>query len=171
MPNVRLTGAYEPEDVAGLLTDIDILVVPSLWWETFCLTIREGQLAGVPVVADRTDTFTELIDDARSGLLSAPGDSNAVAKRLLRLYDDAHTAARIGAAGRELVETRFNPDVFATRLDEVYRQCRAGEPIRIAPDPLAVPQAVGSTARTDPGGDVKDTVRTTDPSVYRAGPC
>jgi glycosyltransferase involved in cell wall biosynthesis len=52
-----------------------VLVVPSLWWETFCLTIREGLMAGVPVVASDLGAMREALDGEEHGLLFRPGDA------------------------------------------------------------------------------------------------
>src|SRR5262245_5134506 len=47
---ITLHGAYRNEDVGAILARMDVLVVPSLWYEAFGLTIREAFLARVPVV-------------------------------------------------------------------------------------------------------------------------
>ncbi|MEZ6196410.1 MAG: glycosyltransferase family 4 protein [Planctomycetota bacterium] len=85
---VRFMGHYDNEDLAELLRDVDILVVPSLWWETFSLTIREAMLAGVPVVASDIGAMKEAVETHGSGLLFRTGDSEDLARVLRRLIDD-----------------------------------------------------------------------------------
>ncbi|MCI0587611.1 MAG: glycosyltransferase family 4 protein [Planctomycetes bacterium] len=82
---VTFTGPYDPADVPRLLGDADCLVVPSLWFETFSITIREGWLAGVPVVASRLGAMEEAIEDGVTGLLFRPGDARDLGAKLLSL--------------------------------------------------------------------------------------
>lgn len=60
---VRFHGRYENEDLPRVLAGLDLLVVPPLWWETYCLTAREGALAGLPVIVSRTGGIAEAIEE------------------------------------------------------------------------------------------------------------
>jgi GT2 family glycosyltransferase/glycosyltransferase involved in cell wall biosynthesis len=86
--HVRLAGPIPPEDVPRALSEIDVLVVPSIWPENSPLVIREAFLAGVPVVATRIGGIVELIEDGVSGLLVEPGDSADLRRVLQRLIDE-----------------------------------------------------------------------------------
>ncbi len=50
---VRVHGAVSHDHVPQVLSDLDVLVVPSIWPENSPLVIQEAFLAGVPVVASR----------------------------------------------------------------------------------------------------------------------
>lgn len=95
---VRFHGRYEPRDLPGILASLDALVVPSLWFEAFCLTLREGWLAGVPVIASRLGAMAEGVDDGTTGLLFEPGDAADLARQMARLRDDAALRARLIAS-------------------------------------------------------------------------
>jgi glycosyltransferase involved in cell wall biosynthesis len=84
---VRLRGAYAYADLPKILAGIDILVVPSIWWETFGLTAREGALAGVPVVVADVGGLHDVV---KSGLALGfrAGDAEDLARVLLRLIED-----------------------------------------------------------------------------------
>jgi rhamnosyltransferase len=86
--DVKLTGAYEPSRVFELLEEVDLLVVPSLWWEAFCLTIREGFLAGVPVVASDLGAMREAFEDGRGGRRFTAGDPGDLHRKLAEIVDD-----------------------------------------------------------------------------------
>jgi GT2 family glycosyltransferase/glycosyltransferase involved in cell wall biosynthesis/2-polyprenyl-3-methyl-5-hydroxy-6-metoxy-1,4-benzoquinol methylase len=51
-PNVVSTGQYERLDVVRLIESykVDIIVVASIWPETYCYTVSESWMAGVPVM-------------------------------------------------------------------------------------------------------------------------
>ncbi|HET6203107.1 MAG TPA: glycosyltransferase family 4 protein [Planctomycetota bacterium] len=99
---VAFTGAYDPGDVPRLLADADCLVVPSIWFETYSITIREGWRAGLPVVASRLGAMEEAIEDGRTGLLFRPGDSEDLAAKLRSLMDDPGLRGRLASAPKSI---------------------------------------------------------------------
>jgi glycosyltransferase involved in cell wall biosynthesis len=58
-------------------SSIDLLVVPSLWWENSPLVVLEALAAGVPVVASRTGGVPEIVPEG-AGVLVPPGDVAAL---------------------------------------------------------------------------------------------
>jgi alpha-maltose-1-phosphate synthase len=67
----------------------------------------------------------ELIEDGNSGLLVPRGDPAALAGAIARLLADPALAARLGAAARERVRTRFAPDASLERLLALYAAVQA----------------------------------------------
>jgi len=84
---VTFHGGYQTEDLPGILDKLDILVIPSIWWETFCLTAREGALAGVPVVGSKLAGIGEAVQE---GLILGfeKGDVDDLTRQLLRLCEE-----------------------------------------------------------------------------------
>lgn len=95
---IALHGRYANEDVPGILAGMDVLVVPSIWYEAFALTIREAQLAGVPVVTAAHGAMAEAVRDGVDGLLFEAGDVDALAAALRRLVDDPLLLERLQRA-------------------------------------------------------------------------
>ena len=71
---INLRGEYDNQRIAGILSGIDVLIVPSIWPENSPLVIHEAYLAKVPVVASRIGGIPELVIDGVDGLLFKPGD-------------------------------------------------------------------------------------------------
>lgn len=91
-PRIRFRGPRSPEEVEDLWRTLDLLVLPSLWWENSPLTVLEALAAGVPVVATRTGGVPEILPD-EAGALVPPGDVDALRATLAavlerRLLDD-----------------------------------------------------------------------------------
>jgi glycosyltransferase involved in cell wall biosynthesis len=112
--NVFFHGPYLPADLPRILAGLDVLVVPSLWWETFCLTIREGQLAGVPVIASDLGAMREALDGEQCGLLFHAGDARELADRIDRIARDDALRARLSDC-RGAVKTldQYIPELLA----------------------------------------------------------
>ena len=78
---IRFRGGVAPAALEGVWDELDLLVVPSLWWENSPLTVLEALAAGVPVVASRTGGVPEVLPQD-AGALVPPGDVNALRSAL-----------------------------------------------------------------------------------------
>lgn len=81
----RLAGSYANGDSTRVLREIDVLVVPSLWFENAPLVISEAFAAGVPVIASNLGGMAELVRDGNNGRLFPPGDPVRLAEILKEL--------------------------------------------------------------------------------------
>lgn len=85
---VRFMGAFDHERVADAYSQLDLLVVPSLWLENSPLVIHEAFMAGVPVVGARIGGIVDLVDDGRTGLLYDPASPAELEAALRALIED-----------------------------------------------------------------------------------
>lgn len=86
-PGIRLAGRIGREEFwQMLLTEADVAVLPTLWYEVSPLTIQEMFAARVPLLASDIGAMPEKIRDGVDGLLFPPGDAQALATILERLH-------------------------------------------------------------------------------------
>jgi glycosyltransferase involved in cell wall biosynthesis len=78
---IRFRGMVAPAEQQRNWDTLDLLVVPSLWWENSPLTVLEALAAGVPVVASRTGGVPEILPES-AGILVPPGDVKALQSAL-----------------------------------------------------------------------------------------
>src|SRR6266478_123683 len=121
---VRLPGALPQEEVVRRLADCDVFALA-------CIVNREGASDILPtvileamataraIVSTRLAAVPEIVRDGESGLLVAPGDVEGFANALESLLRDPQLRARLGAAGRQSVEERFDVDKTAAQLLEL----------------------------------------------------
>ncbi len=110
-PRIRFHGGFEEGRQGAVLAGLDLVVVPSIWWENSPLTVLEALAAGVPVVASRIGGLPELLDDGVTGLLVPPRDVAALEQALADAASGAKLAEPLPAlplrraadAARELV--------------------------------------------------------------------
>lgn len=95
-PRLRLAG---PFDGHAALTDImrglDVIVVPSLWYENSPNTILEAFAYRTPVVASNLGGMAELVQDGVNGLLFKLGDADDLAGCLRRLITEPGLLERL----------------------------------------------------------------------------
>lgn len=87
-PNIHFMGSLPRERLWLALAETDILVIPSLWHETFSLVALEAFAAGVPVIASRLGGLAERINHGQDGFLFRPGDPDDLARYLQLLIDE-----------------------------------------------------------------------------------
>lgn len=113
-PHIRMMGKYENSEVGRILSEVDVVVVPSIWYENAPLVIREAFLAGKPVVTAAFGGMQEWVRDGVNGLLFQPRDvvdlRNTLARFITdptlvqRLSDEFPAVQSIDADARSLVE-------------------------------------------------------------------
>ena len=81
-------GVYQLSELPQLAANIDLALVPSVYEETFCLTIAELQALGLPVIAFPVGAVTERIRDGETGFLVLEETGRALAGRILALAAD-----------------------------------------------------------------------------------
>lgn len=87
LPNVRLLGPYQREDLPCIFQRFDCLVVPSIWYENSPLVISEAFLAGVPVITSRLGGMAEIVwGGEKGGILFEAGDPQSLTDAILRFF-------------------------------------------------------------------------------------
>jgi glycosyltransferase involved in cell wall biosynthesis len=94
---IRFEGAIQNQRVPEVLTDLDVLVVPSIWYENSPMTILEAHAAGVPVLASDLGGMAEMVRHGVDGLLFRVGDPQDLAARLWELVENPDLLSRLRA--------------------------------------------------------------------------
>jgi len=99
-PGIRFEGRLARPAFWSALGGLDVLVVPTLWYETYSIVAHEAFAAGAPVVASRIGVMPEVVRDGVDGLLFPPGDEAALADILRALAEDRERVAALRAGIR-----------------------------------------------------------------------
>jgi glycosyltransferase involved in cell wall biosynthesis len=107
--NVAFLGALPEQDLGQYYQQAALFFLApqqeGLHFEGFGLVFLEAGAYGLPVVATRSGGVPEAVLEGVTGLLVAPGDSDGMARALLRLLEDPDLARRMGRANRDWAET------------------------------------------------------------------
>jgi glycosyltransferase involved in cell wall biosynthesis len=76
----------------------------------------------LPCIATNVKGLRTLIDSGRDGLLVPAADPSALKDAITAVLDDPDLARRLGESASDQVRERFNIDVEADRLAELYRE-------------------------------------------------
>ena len=119
--NVRsnLIFAGFRSDTREILSAIDILTVPSVL-EGFPMITLEAMAMSKPIIATNIDGITEQITNEENGILVPPKDPDALAKAIIRVYDDKEIGRKMGLAARRKVEREFSVERMVAETEKVY---------------------------------------------------
>ena len=92
--NVYFKGDFSNGNIADILSEIDVLVVPSLWYENAPLVIQEAFLASVPVIASNIGGIPEIVDDRVNGLLFSATDTEDLQSKLRYIIDSPNVLTK-----------------------------------------------------------------------------
>lgn len=111
-------------DVKDLMAASDMYVMPS-FEEPFGMVFIESMYLRRPVVALDNGGTREVVDNGGSGLLSAPGDVDAIARNIVRLLDDRELRLQMGEHGRQRVVELLNAERMTRDVEHVYESVAA----------------------------------------------
>jgi glycosyltransferase involved in cell wall biosynthesis len=103
-PNVVLAPANSVEDGRRLMSGATLVAVPFQDTELACgpTHVLDAYAFGLPVIATDTNACRDYVRDGSTGLLSAPGDADALAANVEALMSDPQRRRQMSSDIREL---------------------------------------------------------------------
>lgn len=122
VPGIEWLGAQPHREVLRLMGRAAVLIFPSVCYEAFGLTLAEAFSAGLPVIGSRLGAIAEIVADGKTGLLFAPGDSEALAERIAWAFNHPDRLHEMRRLARYKYETTYTPAVNYSLLMEIYQR-------------------------------------------------
>jgi mannosyltransferase len=119
-PRIVITDELPIEDVQRWYQRLTIYAFTSRN-EGFGLTLIEAMAVGAALVASRAGAAELVVEDGVTGVLTPPGDADALVAALEPLMRDPAACVAMGTRGRARVTAQFSLDVEANRIAQVYR--------------------------------------------------
>ncbi len=116
--NIIFKGSYNNDNINEVLQDIDVLIVPSTWYENAPLVIQEAFLAGIPVITSDIGGMKELVEDGKDGFLFKVGDSDALKKVITKIVDDPTILNQLQNARDKVVDIQDD----AKEIIKIYKK-------------------------------------------------
>lgn len=107
------------KNVAPYMAAMDVLAFPS-HKESFGNILVEAMAMKLPVVASNSGAVPEIVQEGVSGFLVPPKDAPALQAGLEKLLQHRESWVAMGAAGRKIVEEKFNYEGHIRALEAHY---------------------------------------------------
>jgi glycosyltransferase involved in cell wall biosynthesis len=131
---VELRGMYAPEHLDGLLDEVDVGIMPSIWEEAFGYTGLEMIAKGIPLIANPLGGMVQYARADESAWLNEPCSGQGLADLMAMLIADPQRVVemheRVVAARDRLVPSMHD------HLDALYGAYRAAGGARSTADPV-----------------------------------
>ena len=122
-PGIEYLGAQPRAEVAKLVGDALVQIVPSEWHEAGGpLVIGEAFAAGVPVITPAMEPMSTVVQDQVSGLLYTPRDHEDLCRAVAMIVDNPEMVAGMRIKARHRYEAMYMPATNLNALETIYRE-------------------------------------------------
>jgi len=104
---IRFCGTFPHDRIGEVLSEIDVLVIPSIWHENSPLVLRNAVATNTPVIVSNTEGMRPYVHHMGNGLLFAVGD-----------VDDLYLKLQMVLDNPELLDAFRRYDVATTTIEE-----------------------------------------------------
>ena len=103
-PRTILMGPFDNDRITDILHDIDLLIVPSVWFENSPLTVHEAAACGIPVLASDQGGLAEYVLPEITGRHFALGDASDLRTKIMSFLEDPMTGFEPGTLTLKSIE-------------------------------------------------------------------
>lgn len=117
-------GWLSGDDLAAAYQLADVVVVPSVVFDTFPTVILEAMSAHIPVIASIFGGAREAVRDGETGYIINPFDTATFAARLMTLLNDNSLRRKMGQAAFDRLMAHFTLQHQVDAMREIYERVR-----------------------------------------------
>ena len=111
----EFAGELDRKSKIKFLQSLDVMSVPTVYRESKGISVLESLANGVPVVAPRHGSFTEILEHTGGGLLCEPENPTDLAAKLRELVINPALVEQLGRQGREAIFQHYSAAQMATQ--------------------------------------------------------
>lgn len=124
---IEVMGRRASEEVGAIMAGARFLVMPSVWYEGFPMTVVEAYACGLPVIASRIGSLAEIVEDGVTGLHFNPGDAKDLATKVEWAWTHPEEMEEMGRAARREFEAKYMAERNYQTLMRIYATAAAME--------------------------------------------
>jgi glycosyltransferase involved in cell wall biosynthesis len=117
--NIEFTGFVSDAKKMELLSRCSALLVPSPY-EGFPMVLLEAFAMNKPVLVADVKPYDEIVNEGIDGFMLPAHDPHRWSERITYLLSNKKVCENMGGKGRQKVETTFNTDNVAQRMESLY---------------------------------------------------
>jgi glycosyltransferase involved in cell wall biosynthesis len=120
--NIEFMGLVEREEAYNLIANCRFVVLPSICYENFPMTIAESFASGKPVIISRLGAPAGIVEEGVTGLMATHNDPDDLAEKMEVLIKNSEMARRMGNNARDKFEKEYSAEMNMKRLESIYEQ-------------------------------------------------
>jgi glycosyltransferase involved in cell wall biosynthesis len=124
--NIEFTGTQSRSLVLEAVSNAELLIIPSEWYEGFPMVIAESFACGTPVLASRIGSLEELVDEGVTGRKFTAADSAGLASAVRTMLADEIGLRRMRASARTYFDAHLTEQANSRELMSIYADVIGG---------------------------------------------
>ncbi len=124
--NIELLGTVHGQNKLSVYANSSVFVLPS-YAEGFPFAVLEAMLAGKAVVTTPVGALPEVFRHGEHLFFVEPGDVKGIADTVTLLLQNPPLREQIGQNARKLVQRELNLNIFADRMESIFKQVLGGK--------------------------------------------
>ena len=117
---IQYRGELDLRHKVTFLQALDLFVVPAVYDDPKGMALLEAMACGVPVVAPRRGTYTEMLERTGGGVLVEPENVAGLEEALQRLAGDRSLLVELGRRAAGGIRDHYSNDEMTTRALDAY---------------------------------------------------
>ena len=118
--SVVFLGKKSKSEVRDFMLNAEALILPSVWYEGFPMTVLESFACGTPVVASDVGGMREIIREMQNGLKFRIGDFGQLSKKIEWIFSHKEAIVEMGGKAQRDFEEMYSDGVNYEALKYIY---------------------------------------------------
>lgn len=118
---IRFAGHLPREQVLQLENRARFMILPSIWYEGFPMTIVESFSCGTPMIASALGNMLSIITDGETGRFFEAGNAEDLAEKMSWAITHESAMAEMGARARQVFDSKYTAEINKVQLLDIYR--------------------------------------------------
>jgi glycosyltransferase involved in cell wall biosynthesis len=119
---IECVGRKSHDECLDIISKARFMVMPSVCYENFPLTIPEAFACGKPVIASNLGAMAEIVEHSKTGLLFEPGNPAELADAMKWMIENPEECARMGGNARAEFEAKYTAERNFDMLMGIYAE-------------------------------------------------
>jgi|SRR5690348_12822743 glycosyltransferase involved in cell wall biosynthesis len=115
-PRIRFADTFPNERIGAVLADIDLLVIPSIWYENSPLVLYSAFATKTPVIVSDIGSLADAVCHGQNGLVFEVGNLEDLARQIDRVLEDPSLLEKL----RQGIPAVKSIDQNVAELLEIY---------------------------------------------------
>lgn len=116
--NVTFLGHLDRDQVSKQYQNCSVLIMPSIWPETFGKVGIEAMIAGKPVIATNVGGVCDWLNDGVNGFLIEPNNPTQIAEKVTIILNDKTLYKKMSSSAKT-TSRKFSMEKFAFNIEQL----------------------------------------------------
>ena len=122
LQNIKMVGYKSGEELQALVKSAKFIIVPSIWYENYPLSILEAYSFGVPALVSNMGGLPEMIPGDNKNFIFKAGGTKELGKKIKYLYDNDEIIKQAGEKAKEFIKQNNNPEKYYQALLNILKK-------------------------------------------------